>query len=80
MPTFFGEIQFKGERKLVDVEKKQIEKLSLFYLHPHGELWQGNSIEWLKSMKDESVDLIFADPPYNIKKQIGTPLKVKKNT
>ena len=28
----------------------------------------GNSIEWLKSLPPESVDLIFADPPYNIKK------------
>jgi site-specific DNA-methyltransferase (adenine-specific) len=27
-----------------------------------------DSIEWLKSLKDESIDVIFADPPYNIKK------------
>jgi site-specific DNA-methyltransferase (adenine-specific) len=31
-------------------------------------LFEGNSIEWLKSLNDETVDLIFADPPYNIKK------------
>lgn len=68
MPTFFGEIQFKGERNLVDFEKNQNKKPTLFYRHPHGELWLGNSIEWLKSLKDESVDMIFADPPYNIKK------------
>ena len=36
--------------------------------HPHGQLWQGNSLEWLTSIETESVDLIFADPPYNINK------------
>jgi site-specific DNA-methyltransferase (adenine-specific) len=40
----------------------------LQYTHSHGQLYQGNSIEWLTSLKDESVDLVFADPPYNIKK------------
>jgi site-specific DNA-methyltransferase (adenine-specific) len=40
----------------------------LQYSHPHGKLYQGNSIEWLKSLEAESIDLVFADPPYNIKK------------
>ena len=31
-------------------------------------LYEGNSLEWLKSIESESVDLVFADPPYNIKK------------
>ncbi|MDP8232603.1 MAG: DNA methyltransferase [Candidatus Zophobacter franzmannii] len=31
-------------------------------------LFKGNSLEWLKSIESESVDLIFADPPYNINK------------
>lgn len=40
----------------------------LFYNHPNGEVWTGESIIWLRSLEDESVDLIFADPPYNLKK------------
>ncbi len=36
--------------------------------HPRGKLYQGDSIEWLSSLMPESVDLIFADPPYNLKK------------
>jgi site-specific DNA-methyltransferase (adenine-specific) len=40
----------------------------LAYDHPNGQLWQGNSIDWLRSLPSESVDLVFADPPYNIKK------------
>lgn len=38
------------------------------YKHPNGELYCGDSIEWLKTLEGESVHLIFADPPYNIKK------------
>ena len=40
----------------------------LQYKHPNGKLYQGNSIDWLASLEDASVDLVFADPPYNIKK------------
>lgn len=32
------------------------------------ELFLGDAILWLKKMPDSSVNLIFADPPYNIKK------------
>jgi len=31
-------------------------------------LYEGDSLEWLKSIESGVVDLIFADPPYNIKK------------
>lgn len=40
----------------------------LQYEHSHGKLYQGNSIDWLASLDSESIDLIFADPPYNLKK------------
>lgn len=46
----------------------ETQEFQLQYSHPHGQLYQGNSIDWLKSLESESVDLIFADPPYNIKK------------
>lgn len=35
---------------------------------PEGTIFQGDSIAWLKSLDSASVDLVFADPPYNIKK------------
>lgn len=38
------------------------------YSHPHGEIWLGDAISWLRLCADESVDLLFADPPYNVKK------------
>ncbi len=44
------------------------EELQRFYSHRNGELWLGNAIEWLKTLPSESVDLVVADPPYNLKK------------
>ncbi|MDD1414217.1 site-specific DNA-methyltransferase [Dolichospermum sp. ST_con] len=44
------------------------EGFQLQYTHPHGQIYQGNSLDWLASLDSESVDLVFADPPYNIKK------------
>jgi site-specific DNA-methyltransferase (adenine-specific) len=38
------------------------------YKHPNGELLLGDAIDWLNSIADQSIDLIFADPPYNINK------------
>ncbi len=66
VPTFFGDVQYRGER--YQVKKSGPVEPELFYTHPNGELWLGDSLEWLKALPDESVDLVFADPPYNIKK------------
>ena len=40
----------------------------LHYDHPVGSLFQGDSIDWLASLPANSLDLIVADPPYNISK------------
>jgi site-specific DNA-methyltransferase (adenine-specific) len=53
-----------GTTHLVDLSGE----LQLHYEHPHGRLYLGDSIVWLKGLPGESVDLVFADPPYNIKK------------
>lgn len=63
------------EQKLFDMPIQQTlhsfeetEQFSPIYKHRNGSLYQGDSIEWLKSLQSESVNLIFADPPYNINK------------
>lgn len=38
------------------------------YVRKNGLLFTGDSLEWLKTIQDDTIDLIFADPPYNIKK------------
>ena len=41
---------------------------SVCFEHSNGKLFLGNSIDWLRSLAAESVDLVFADPPYNLNK------------
>lgn len=33
-----------------------------------GTLYQGDCVEWMQSLPKGSVDLLFADPPFNLKK------------
>jgi site-specific DNA-methyltransferase (adenine-specific) len=68
MPEFFGEPLLNGKKYDIDQKNFDPDRPKLFYKHPHGEIWIGDSIAWLKSLSENSVDLIFADPPYNIKK------------
>ena len=63
--AFFPGHDIKGKR--LDVEPKPTGS-RLQYDHPNGKLYQGDSVDWLSGLKDETIDLIFADPPYNIKK------------
>lgn len=64
-PQLFEIPEIKGRR--VDIQP-QPDGFTLQYEHPNGRLYQGNAIDWLTSLESETVDLIFADPPYNIKK------------
>src|SRR3989339_283348 len=66
--TLFGDELRKGRFQRIDNDLSNQSKPILFYTHPHGEIWLGKSETWLKDLDSESVDLIFADPPYNIKK------------
>ncbi len=43
-------------------------KYKTFFETDHGKLYNADSIDFLKTLEPSSVDLIFADPPYNIKK------------
>jgi site-specific DNA-methyltransferase (adenine-specific) len=61
----FNLTEGEGSRKTIQGEPFGFR---LHYEHPHGKLYQGDAVEWLSSLKDHSVDLIFADPPYNIRK------------
>ena len=49
-------------------KKSENEIFATVYEQPNGKLIEGDSIKWLKSLESESVDLAFADPPYNINK------------
>jgi site-specific DNA-methyltransferase (adenine-specific) len=68
IPTFFGQPMLKGAYAELDPARSDSRTPAIFYSHPGGEIWLGDAVLWLRSLANESVDLIFADPPYNIGK------------
>lgn len=44
--------------------------VQLHYENRFGRLYLGDSLAWMKNLESGSVDLIFADPPYNINKAV----------
>jgi len=60
-------LSFPPEGKIYEVNPE--EKIpQLHYEKEAGKLYLGDSVIWLNTLENESIDLIFADPPYNIKK------------
>lgn len=68
IPLFFGQPMHKGVFVDVDPLHINLDSPELYYKHPDGEIWLGDAVTWLSSLDSDSVDLVFADPPYNIKK------------
>ncbi|MDC8001658.1 DNA methyltransferase [Aequorivita todarodis] len=59
------ELQLELEYNKRDAISLSIEPI---FKTEYGKLYKYDAIEYLKSLENESIDLIFADPPYNIKK------------
>ena len=60
-----AEITNAGEETKVEPVQP---RFRLFHEQNTGQLFLGDSLEWLRSLSPESVDLVFADPPYNLNK------------
>ncbi len=43
-------------------------EFKLYYEQGSGKLFLGDSIEWMRSIESGTIDLVFADPPYNLNK------------
>lgn len=71
------ELALPEEKKEVPLEQSEVYGI-LFeqknkipepqFCRKNGLLFQGDSLKWLTTLPANSVDMIFADPPYNIKK------------
>jgi site-specific DNA-methyltransferase (adenine-specific) len=61
--SFVEDIQLELEYK-----SKKESSVKPYFQTPKGKLYNLDAIEFLKTLENESIDLIFADPPYNIKK------------
>jgi len=68
VPTFFGESMLTGTYEPIASARLDPLIPSVYYTHPHGSIWIGDATAWLGTLADASVDLVFADPPYNIGK------------
>lgn len=66
--TFFGQPMLKGRRLPLDMQSLDPTIPARIYTHPNGDLWVGDAFAWLRSLETGCADLIFVDPPYNIKK------------
>ena len=65
---FFVEPKPKGFVCEIDPNNTNEKDPVLYYSHPHGQILIGDAACWLSSLESASVDLVFADPPYSIKK------------
>ncbi|MCP4359887.1 MAG: site-specific DNA-methyltransferase [Chloroflexi bacterium] len=68
LPLFSEKQLLKGEFLKIDPSEKEASDPQLLYQNPNGKMFVGDSLRWLSLLENESVDLIIADPPYNIKK------------
>lgn len=58
----------ENEEEVYDVPETNKDNPVLHFKNKSGKLYLGDSAQFLASLDDNSVDLIFADPPYGIKK------------
>ncbi|MGL6226249.1 MAG: DNA-methyltransferase [Thermoguttaceae bacterium] len=63
-----GGTKFVVERANPGSSTQDLNSPCRYYQHPNGMLGLGDCIKWMQSLPSESVDLVFADPPYNLKK------------
>lgn len=61
-------IQSKSNETKDFARSKTNYEITLHYKNSNGSLFTGDSIKWLSEIQSGSIDLIFADPPYNISK------------
>lgn len=59
-----------------EVSSKYVDQLPLFRAEEHteqkGQLIQGDALRELRNLRDDSVDFVFADPPYNLHKKYNS--------
>jgi site-specific DNA-methyltransferase (adenine-specific) len=68
LSLFSEKTLLRGELLETIKSKTNLSEPQRFYKHPNGTVYIGDSIQWLRSLNSGTVDLIIADPPYNIKK------------
>lgn len=70
-PFYVKEVIIQGKvistfRNLEEQAKKEEKVESVYYEKPNFKLYQANCLDILAKLPENSVDMIFADPPYNL--------------
>lgn len=58
----------ESSKLYADISSHNSSVIPPLFCRENGLLYQCDSIDWLKQLPENSIDMIFADPPYNIKK------------
>ncbi|MBD2301622.1 site-specific DNA-methyltransferase [Nostoc sp. FACHB-190] len=57
--------------QLIATDVAQERELQEIYKSEYGILYQGDCLKFLSALPNESVDIVFADPPFNLGKEYG---------
>ncbi|MCF4968835.1 DNA-methyltransferase [Nostoc sp. CMAA1605] len=57
--------------QLIATDVAQERELKEIYKSEYGILYQGDCLKFLSALPNESVDIVFADPPFNLGKEYG---------
>ena len=72
IPKEYRKSYFENIRRIASLLEKQeqekVPQLTPFFQNEHGTLFNDDCLKVLRSLPDESVDLVFADPPFNLGK------------
>lgn len=61
----------------VENEEKKITQMEPVFNSNYGKLFKGDSIKHMRSMESNTIDLIFADPPFNLGKDYESKINDK---
>lgn len=63
-----ADLVYQAIQNSVEIKTAISSKPPLIFKTPLGELYQGDCVDLMQNIKNDSIDLIFADPPFNLKK------------
>ncbi len=63
-----ADLVYSSIKEQLENEETQMHMPPAVYETSLGKLYQGNCLELMQNMDSDSIDLIFADPPFNLKK------------
>ncbi len=86
IPPEYSKSYYSNIKKIADILERSPEEnyhnkeYVPYFVTDKGKLFNEDCVSWLKTIPDNSVDLIFADPPFNLDKDYGDGISDKQLT